>query len=88
MPDVGVVARGFLYPSSNDFLLYENDHGRFVNVTKRAGLAIPLRANGCVAGDFDGDGRTDLFVTTATDDVLFWNDGDGRFTEGARKAGE
>jgi Na+-translocating ferredoxin:NAD+ oxidoreductase RnfD subunit len=67
--------------------LYENDHGRFVNVTKRAGLAIPLRANGCVAGDFDGDGRTDLFVTTATDDVLFWNDGDGRFTEGARKAG-
>jgi hypothetical protein len=67
--------------------LFENEHGRFVNVTKHAGLAVPLRANGCVAGDFDGDGRTDLFVTTATDDVLFWNNGDGTFTEGARKAG-
>src|SRR5262249_2389737 len=47
----------------------------------------PLRGNGCVAGDFDGDGHTDLFVTTATNDALFWNNGNGTFTEGARPAG-
>ena len=67
--------------------LFHNVHGRFVNVTRVSGTGLPLRGNGCVAGDFDGDGRTDLFVTTATDDVLFWNNGDGTFTEGARKAG-
>ena len=26
-------------------------------------------------------------MTTATNDVLLWNDGHGHFTEGARKAG-
>src|SRR5207248_5716604 len=59
----------------------------FVNVTKQSGAGLPLRGNGCVAADLDGDGRTDLFVTTTTDDVLLWNNGNGTFTEGARKAG-
>ncbi len=60
--------------------LYRNDHGRFTDVTKKAGLVYPTRGEGCVAADLNGDGRTDLFVTTATDDVLFWNDGDGTLT--------
>ena len=59
-----------------------------------SGADLPLRGNGCVAADFDLDGHTDLYVTTAgynieTDgyDALLWNDGDGTFTEGAREAG-
>jgi hypothetical protein len=52
-----------------------------------SGTGLPLRGDGCVAADFDGDGRTDLFVSTAVNDVLFWNNGDGTFTEGAREAG-
>ncbi len=67
--------------------LFDNVGGHFVDVTKGSGLDVPLRGNGCVAADLDGDGRTDLFVTTATSDVLFWNEGNGRFVEGARKAG-
>src|SRR5262249_18398566 len=67
--------------------LYHNVHGHFVNVTNASGAGLPVRGQGCVAADFDGDGYTDLFVTTATDDVLLWNNGDGTFTEGARKAG-
>jgi Na+-translocating ferredoxin:NAD+ oxidoreductase RnfD subunit len=67
--------------------LFHNVHGRFVNVTKGSGLAVPTRGEGCVAADLNGDGRTDIVVTTATDDQVFWNDGNGRFTEGARKAG-
>ena len=59
-----------------------------------SGADLQLRGNGCVAADFDGDGYTDLYVTTAgynvptdTYDALLWNDGDGTFTEGAQAAG-
>jgi hypothetical protein len=67
--------------------LFRNVHGRFVNVSRKAGAALPLRGSGCVAADFNGDGHTDLFVTTAVSDVLLWNDSDGSFTEGARSSG-
>jgi len=67
--------------------LFHNVHGRFVNVSRGSGANLQLRGNGCVAADFDGDGRTDLFVTTTQDDVLLWNGGGGHFTEGARAAG-
>ena len=72
----------------------------FRNVTGRSrtsvalGGRLPLRGNGCVAADFDLDGHTDLYVTTAgynvaTDgyDALLWNDGDGTFTEGPDRQG-
>src|SRR5205823_4186842 len=64
-----------------------NEHGRFIDVTRTAHAGLPTRGQGCVAADLDGDGHTDLFVTTATDDELLWNNGDATFTEGARKAG-
>jgi hypothetical protein len=41
-----------------------------------------------VAADLNADGYTDLFVTTAQNDQLLWNQhGTGRFKEGARGAG-
>jgi Na+-translocating ferredoxin:NAD+ oxidoreductase RnfD subunit len=67
--------------------LYRNDHGRFVNVTAGSGAGRAVRGEGCVAADFNGDGYTDLFVTTAQDDELLWNNGNGTFTEGARSHG-
>ena len=74
--------------------LFRNVQGRFEDVSRSSGADLPLRGNGCVAADFDLDGHTDLYVTTAgynapTNgyDALLWNDGDGTFTEGARKAG-
>jgi hypothetical protein len=67
--------------------LFRNVHGRFVNVTARAHAGLDVRGQGCVAGDLNGDGRTDLFVSTASDDKLLWNDGDGTFSEGARSSG-
>ena len=66
--------------------LFRNDHGRFVNVTARAHAGLAVRGQGCVAADFNGDGRTDLYVSTAADDKLLWNNGDGTFTEGARSS--
>jgi Na+-translocating ferredoxin:NAD+ oxidoreductase RnfD subunit len=67
--------------------LYRNDHGRFVNVTTRTHAGRAVRGEGCVAADFNGDGYTDLFVTTAQSDELLWNNGNGTFTEGARSHG-
>ena len=67
--------------------LFRNDHGRFVNVTAAAHAGRAVRGEGCVAADFNGDGYTDIYITTAQDDELLWNNGDGTFTEGARSHG-
>ncbi len=67
--------------------LYRNDRGEFDNVGEEAGVATELRGNGCVAADFDLDGHTDLYVTSDRENALFWNNGDGTFTEGASDAG-
>jgi len=67
--------------------LYRNVEGEFVDVSADAHADLALRGNGCVAGDFDLDGHTDLYVTTARVSALLWNDGDGTFTEGAGDAG-
>ena len=56
-------------------------------MSRRSGTDVALRGNGCVAADFDLDGRTDLYVTAAGYDALLWNQGNGRFVEGARAAG-
>ena len=74
--------------------LYRNVRGRFEDVSKATGTDLALRGSGCVAADLDGNGTSDLFVTTAgydaardAYDALLWNNGDGTFTEGAWAAG-
>jgi hypothetical protein len=67
--------------------LFRNDKGEFVDVSEESGANLAVRGNGCVAADFDLDGNTDLYVTTARVNALLWNEGDGTFTEGAVEAG-
>jgi ASPIC and UnbV/FG-GAP-like repeat/NQR2, RnfD, RnfE family len=67
--------------------LYRNQKGRFVDVSRGSGADLQLRGNGCVAADFNGDRRTDLYVTAAGYDALLWNLGGGKFAEGASAAG-
>ncbi len=67
--------------------LFHNRRGVFTDVTKTSGAGVRIRGNGCVAGDFNGDGFSDIYVTAAGNDALLWNDGKGHFTEGARAAG-
>jgi ASPIC/UnbV protein/VCBS repeat protein/NQR2/RnfD/RnfE family subunit of NADH-ubiquinone oxidoreductase len=74
--------------------LFHNVGGHFENVSDGSGANLQLRGDGCAAADFNLDGYTDLYVTSAgfnvpTDgyDALLWNNGDGTFTEGAKAAG-
>ena len=67
--------------------LFENEHGQFHDVSSRAHADLAVQGDGCVAGDLNGDGRTDLVVTTTQGIDLLWNNGNGTFTEGATAAG-
>jgi hypothetical protein len=68
--------------------LYHNNHdGTFTDVTEKAGLARPGWGQGGCVGDFDNDGKLDLFVTFWGQNVLYHNNGDGTFTDVTEKAG-
>ncbi|HEX4311002.1 MAG TPA: CRTAC1 family protein [Acidobacteriaceae bacterium] len=68
--------------------LYHNNHdGTFTDVTQKAGLAIPMCGMGVAVGDYDNDGRDDLFVTVYGQNHLFRNNGNGTFTDVTKKAG-
>ena len=44
--------------------LYENDgRGNFRDVTKEVGLDHSIYGQGCAVGDFDNDGRPDIFIS-------------------------
>jgi hypothetical protein len=68
--------------------LYHNLGGmRFKNVAAEAGVDAAAWGYGTCAGDFDGDGKLDLYVTNYGRNFLFRNKGDGKFEEVAGKAG-
>ena len=58
----------------------------FTNVTRQAGLEKVFYGMGAAVGDYDNDGRPDVYVTALGRNYLFHNLG-GRFEEVAQKAG-
>jgi enediyne biosynthesis protein E4 len=68
--------------------LYHNNHdGTFTDVTVKAGLAVALFGLGVAVGDYDNDGRDDIFVSALGQSHLFHNTGNGTFTDVTRAAG-
>lgn len=63
--------------------------GRFENITERAGVGLADRIGvGASFADIDNDGDPDLFATSVrTGNVLFENDGTGRFRDISERAG-
>ncbi|MFQ5461262.1 MAG: CRTAC1 family protein [Phycisphaerae bacterium] len=62
-------------------------HRSFEDVTTSAGVGDTSYGMGCACGDYDADGRTDLYVTNVGANVLYHNNGDGSFTEVTASAG-
>jgi hypothetical protein len=90
--DIYVITAAELTPSRarvpHRNALYRNLGGwRFEDVSERAGVDAAAWGNGACAGDYDGDGRLDLYVTNWGANLLFRNRGDGTLEERAEHAG-
>jgi hypothetical protein len=86
----------FLVSSGQDFRkprqipgsrLFRNAGGRFEDATAGSGLVIDSYASGCCVGDYDNDGRDDLFVSGFGRNWLFRNRGEGTFEDVTQRAG-
>jgi len=73
--------------------LFRNDwdenlkHGRFINVTKEAGLILDGFGHGATTVDFNNDGWKDIYVSNdfSGDNLLYINNQDGTFTNRSKE---
>ncbi|MHC5025246.1 MAG: CRTAC1 family protein, partial [Planctomycetota bacterium] len=84
--------RGHLPPNFRSNQLWRNDGGTFTNVSESSGAGVALFSMGLAAGDFDGNGYPDLYVTNLASydggfNRLLLNQGDNTFLEYAEEAG-
>jgi len=68
-------------------LYLNNRDGTFRDATAGSGLDVEMYALGVAVGDYDNDGRDDVYVTALDGDHLFHNEGRGRFRDVTREAG-
>ena len=68
--------------------LYKNNHnGGFTDITAGSGLDVEMYGIGVTVGDYDNDGKDDIYVTALEGDRLFHNEGNGRFRDVTKAAG-
>ena len=68
--------------------LFKNLGGwKFKDVSAGSGVDVAAWGNGVCAGDYDDDGKLDLYVTNFGANFLFHNNGNGTFTDTSAKAG-
>ena len=74
-------------PQYKNRLFHNNGDGTFTDVTDKAGVGGDGYDMGVAVGDFDNDGRPDLYVAGVTKNHLYRNNGDGTFSDVTDKAG-
>jgi len=68
-------------------LYHNNRDGTFTDVTAGSGLNVEMYGMGVAVGDYDNDGRDDIYITALEGDRLFHNEGNGKFRDVTRQAG-
>jgi hypothetical protein len=69
-------------------LFHNNGNGTFTDVARVAGVDRTAFSKAVVAGDYDGDGYPDFYVSNyAGENFLYHNNQNGTFTEVAKKLG-
>lgn len=90
-PDIylvnGAALPGTPRRTATDAFYRNNGDGTFTESTAASGLNDPRYGMGVCAGDYDGDGRLDLYVTNLGRNTLYRNRGDGTFTDVTDAAG-
>ncbi len=78
-----------IYGGLRDRLYHNDGRGHFTDVTSKALVGLkPRPALGVSVADFDGDGWPDIYVADDGEDNLLWlNQKNGTFKEGALAAG-
>ena len=67
--------------------LYRNNrNGTFTDITRDSGLDIEIYGMGAAVGDYDNDGRADIYITALDGDHLFHNQGNGKFLDVTKAA--
>ena len=75
-------------PSDRSRLYHNQGNGTFKDVAVQAGIVNEHVAKGSAWGDYDGDGRLDLFISNIDGPCrLYRNEGDGHFRDVARDLG-
>ena len=68
--------------------LYRNNkNGTFTNVTAASGLDVEMYGMGVAVGDYDNDGRDDVYITALEGDRLFHNEGNCKFRDVTKASG-
>ncbi len=68
--------------------LYRNNkNGTFTDITAGSGLDVEMYGIGVAVGDFDNDGRDDLYITSLDGDRLFHNEGNFKFRDVTKASG-
>ncbi|MCI0337425.1 MAG: CRTAC1 family protein [Acidobacteria bacterium] len=75
----GIPTRNALYRNNGD--------GTFTDITEKAGVPGNAYGLGCVFGDYDNDGNSDLYVSQYGKNILYHNNGNGSFIDVTDKAG-
>ena len=73
-------------PKYYNRLFHNNGNLTFTDVTERAGVAGEGYGMGVAVGDYDSDGRPDIYLASVTGNRLFHNRGDGTFEDVTAKA--
>ena len=58
-----------------------NGDGTFTNVTAGSGLDVEMYGIGIAVGDYDNDGKPDIYITALEGDRLFHNEGNFKFRD-------